>query len=303
MSQQYDDQRKQESFGAAGIDAPVSAQTLKALAAIRACKTRAILTDEQAIRIYQIKLDSQTASISVEDRTLNFRAGVVARAFGVSDKAIRDIWKGRTWLRETMHLDPARAAMAGALRPPGRPKGRTTRATRPMPAPRRAATANSQSDTLPLGDSEEKREGWARSIAKVELGQERAAFCVFEQVVVLAIVKGEEEEADRDPAQTTARSPRPDHRVWSSPSFVGGILPKTVTSESCFLPPPAASRQDLSDARFRAAAAAVVAAAAATAVSAALAATFTAALLHGAATGLPASSQGDDPFHDDWTQW
>eukprot|EP00291_Cryptomonas_curvata_P024418 CAMPEP_0172156696 /NCGR_PEP_ID=MMETSP1050-20130122/3366_1 /TAXON_ID=233186 /ORGANISM="Cryptomonas curvata, Strain CCAP979/52" /LENGTH=144 /DNA_ID=CAMNT_0012825817 /DNA_START=461 /DNA_END=891 /DNA_ORIENTATION=- len=75
-----DDKCKQEPVGGAGNDAPDSAQMLKALASIRACKTRAILTDEQAIRIYQIKLDNQTACTpgSSSARILNFRAGNVA---------------------------------------------------------------------------------------------------------------------------------------------------------------------------------------------------------------------------------
>ena len=88
---------------------------IKLLSAIQACKTRAILTAEQAIKIFEIKLSNQTAT-KIQSSTN------VARAFGVSEKTVRDIWKGRTWLREIMHLDPARAAMATQLRPPGRPR-------------------------------------------------------------------------------------------------------------------------------------------------------------------------------------
>ena len=290
---QHDVPRKQEPIRAAGNDAPVSAHMLKALAAIRACKTRAILTDEQAGRIYQIKLDSQAASIllpSSSERALVFRAGAVARAFGVSDKAIRDIWKGRTWLRETMHLDPTRAAMAGALRPPGRPKGRTAR---PAQALRRATSSVTSSST--------------------ELGGEegRTACCAFDQVVV-------KDEGYCGPV----RSPRPDHAATPSAaeSLAGagraalapcshppscGSHPKISAPSP---PPPDASSQVLSEARLRAASTVVAAAAtttttAATAVATALAASFSAALLHGAAAGLPASSGGDDPFHDDWTHW
>ena len=73
-------------------------------------KTRAILSSEQAIEIFKIKLTNQTAT-----RSQPLSPCVVARAYGVSEKAVRDIWNGRTWLRETMHLDPI---MAARLRPP-----------------------------------------------------------------------------------------------------------------------------------------------------------------------------------------
>ena len=45
-------------------------------------------------------------------------SSAIARLYGVSAKTVRDIWCGRTWHRQTMHLDPMRP-----LRPPAR-KGR-----------------------------------------------------------------------------------------------------------------------------------------------------------------------------------
>ena len=90
---------------------------MKVLSSLQACKTRAILTADQAVEIYRIKLFNQTASKSHSQSPR-----IVAREFGVSEKAVRDIWKGRTWLRETMHLNPAHAVMAARLRPPGRPR-------------------------------------------------------------------------------------------------------------------------------------------------------------------------------------
>ena len=76
-------------------------------------KPRAILTKDQALEIYmqkkgQTKGPPQTAA-------------AVARAFGVSEKAIRDIWKGRTWSDETSEADPSRAKKqrGHAGRPPG----------------------------------------------------------------------------------------------------------------------------------------------------------------------------------------
>ena len=89
----------------------------KLLASIQACKTRTILTAEQAVEIFKVKLSNQLSPSKKRNKTRK-----VAETFGISDKAVRDIWNGRTWLRETMHLDPARIAMAAARRPPGRPK-------------------------------------------------------------------------------------------------------------------------------------------------------------------------------------
>ncbi len=44
----------------------------------------------------------------------------IARTYGVSEKTVRDIWKGRTWSKETWHLDTARIV---SIKRPGRPKG------------------------------------------------------------------------------------------------------------------------------------------------------------------------------------
>ena len=106
-------------FGRKEHPLPINDNETRLLASIQACKTRAVLTAEQAVHIFKIKLSHQASS----SKEQNLQARPVARAFGISDKAVRDIWKGRTWLRETMHLDPSRLASAAArLRPPGRPK-------------------------------------------------------------------------------------------------------------------------------------------------------------------------------------
>ncbi len=48
----------------------------------------------------------------------------MGQVFGVSPKTIRDIWVGRTWYRETFHLDPSRTDAHERLgRHIGRPKG------------------------------------------------------------------------------------------------------------------------------------------------------------------------------------
>jgi hypothetical protein len=87
---------------------------------VQACKTRTVLTLQQALHIFQIK-QSNPPSQECGRRS----AAAVARSFGVSEKTIRDIWIGRTWVREMMHLDPARAAKAGGLKLPGRPTKRS----------------------------------------------------------------------------------------------------------------------------------------------------------------------------------
>lgn len=56
-------------------------------------KSRAILTKDQVLNIYEMKA---TASSSATN---------VGKMYGMSEKAIRDIWSGRTWAAETGHID------------------------------------------------------------------------------------------------------------------------------------------------------------------------------------------------------
>ena len=115
------------------------------LSSIKACKTRAILTAEQAIDIFKIKI-SGPAAIRQQ-----LSPSKVARAFGVNEKTVRDIWKGRTWFRETMHLDPARVITAASLRPPGRPRFNTSLTLEmqtTIPKPKHAAEGTSSSSTF-----------------------------------------------------------------------------------------------------------------------------------------------------------
>ena len=95
-------------------------QARKIVPSLLACKTRAVLTEAQAIEIYQIKQKNDSSKHGVR----RCSAASIARQFGVSDKAVRDIWMGRTWFRELMHLDPARATMPERLKLPGRPRGK-----------------------------------------------------------------------------------------------------------------------------------------------------------------------------------
>jgi hypothetical protein len=75
-----------------------------------ASKPRARLTKDQAVQIFKSKLDSPQLSSSA-----------LATYYYVSEKTVRDIWTGRTWSKETWHLDTSRALQ---LKQPGRPKGR-----------------------------------------------------------------------------------------------------------------------------------------------------------------------------------
>mmetsp|Transcript_78378 Transcript_78378/g.210856 ORF Transcript_78378/g.210856 Transcript_78378/m.210856 type:complete len:164 (-) Transcript_78378:333-824(-) len=86
-----------------------------------ASKAQAKLSEKQALEIYSLKIRHERLSGATTKKP---SATLVAREFGVSDKAVRDIWRGRTWLRETATLDdPAEAARRlGTLRPPGRPR-------------------------------------------------------------------------------------------------------------------------------------------------------------------------------------
>jgi hypothetical protein len=84
---------------------------------IKACKTRAILTEDQAVQIFTLKV------MHKHNNGQSISATAIANTFGVSEKAVRDIWKGRTWQRETMHLNPDCKQRSCSLKMPGRPKG------------------------------------------------------------------------------------------------------------------------------------------------------------------------------------
>jgi hypothetical protein len=66
------------------------------------CRPRALLTEEQAIQIYKFRPGS-TNDAEI-DRSLVGKSGDVAKKFGISPKAVRDIWNRRSWAYETRHL-------------------------------------------------------------------------------------------------------------------------------------------------------------------------------------------------------
>jgi hypothetical protein len=88
-------------------------------------KPNARLTQHQAIDIFKMKSSALTAV-------------KIAVSYGVSEKAVRDIWKGRTWSRETRHLDNTRTVV---LKKVGRPIGRRDQ----KPRKKRVVTAPNHS--------------------------------------------------------------------------------------------------------------------------------------------------------------
>lgn len=59
-------------------------------------------------------------AISIFAKRRSVPAFFIAGEYGVSEKAIRDIWTGRTWSKETWPLEPSRVMQIKRL---GRPKG------------------------------------------------------------------------------------------------------------------------------------------------------------------------------------
>ena len=83
--------------------------------------TRAVLTKDKVVKIFQ-------QSKSFSPIAVRPSASIVAREYGVSEKTIRDIWKGRTWYNETLPFDMNREPKLRAKT--GRPLGCKDRAPR-----------------------------------------------------------------------------------------------------------------------------------------------------------------------------
>mmetsp|Transcript_55917 Transcript_55917/g.147822 ORF Transcript_55917/g.147822 Transcript_55917/m.147822 type:complete len:338 (-) Transcript_55917:20-1033(-) len=90
----------------------------KAKSSLKACKTRAVLTPEAAMKIFEMRNAARKRGNSNGE----FTASKLALQYGVTERSIRDIWNGKTWRLETKHLDPLRKDMPEKLRLPGRPK-------------------------------------------------------------------------------------------------------------------------------------------------------------------------------------
>jgi hypothetical protein len=119
-------------------------------------KPRAILTEEQAIAIFKLKLrasDPNAKPICSE---------TVARAYNIGEKTVRDIWSGRTWNQETLHLEPSRPARR--LNPPGRPMGRKDQKPRKCPGVKSLRTTKQVADSTNSEDPfHDDWPNWARA--------------------------------------------------------------------------------------------------------------------------------------------
>ena len=87
-------------------------------------KPRAVLSKQQAVDIFRI------AGVLRPDGTRGTKptASSVAKRYGVSEKTIRDIWRGRTWYEETLPFDMNRQPKT--MMKTGRPLGRKDSAPR-----------------------------------------------------------------------------------------------------------------------------------------------------------------------------
>ena len=88
------------------------------LAPQKAHRPRAILTEQQAVQIFKIK--EQESPLSSPSIPLP-SATCVGREYGVSERTVRDIWKGRTWCQATS--SPKSKHQTTSDKRPGRPKG------------------------------------------------------------------------------------------------------------------------------------------------------------------------------------
>ena len=109
-------------------------------------KPRAILDREKAIEIFKLKKTCEIGRGKLS-------SVAVAREYGVGEKTVRDIWRGRTWRQETCHLDPSRPLHAAG--PPGRPLGRKDTAPRKRPASTKRRDNSGESSPTGVHDEHE----------------------------------------------------------------------------------------------------------------------------------------------------
>jgi hypothetical protein len=64
------------------------------------CRPKIVLNAQQAIEIYMLKPD---AFLDISKKTRG-HSNPIAEKYGVSPKAIRDIWNLKTWAAATKHL-------------------------------------------------------------------------------------------------------------------------------------------------------------------------------------------------------
>ena len=92
---------------------------------------RNVLRIGQVLEIFKRKMCDDVRSADGKTQHSLPDANKVGKEFGVSAKAVRDIWTSRTWYRETLPLDPARPdAQERLSKQVGRPKGSKDRKPR-----------------------------------------------------------------------------------------------------------------------------------------------------------------------------
>ena len=64
---------------------------------------RIILSESQAIEIYQLKPAAKNSTMHRHERCQS-QSRIVAENYGVSPKTVRDIWNRKTWVFATMNL-------------------------------------------------------------------------------------------------------------------------------------------------------------------------------------------------------
>ena len=108
-----------------------------------------ILTSTQAVQIYNLK-----ATAHCESKTNpKLPTASIAKLFGISPKTVRDIWKGRTWYRQTLALEHSRPDAAERLaRRSGRPKGSKDKQQRTRRQVKEDSSASSKAKAPPPTD-------------------------------------------------------------------------------------------------------------------------------------------------------
>ena len=99
---------------------------------------RGKLTAEDALDIFRVKESMISASN-------------LSKKYGVTEKAVRDIWTGRTWLRETSCLDASRSLQPKKM---GRPLGRKDAKPRKQRIARLPHPSHETTDSFSLYRSE-----------------------------------------------------------------------------------------------------------------------------------------------------
>jgi hypothetical protein len=248
------------------------------LSSIKACKTRTVLTEEQVIQIFKIKLANMKAGTRVQDKV---SAASLAKVYLVGEKTIRDIWTGRTWFRELMHLDPARASMLERLKLPGRPKGSKDKKSR---------------QEFIIGTFREQLPSFAAFGPKAPVPDAALHHCAAHKSWTANYIQ---HESPPQLYQQMLTSEFPNDKLQGCPMRQPTLhAPTAAHSLSRHAPAAARSLSGVHGAPFPAS---WPAAASITASTSPL--HWQHASIEEAVAPLPVSSRADDPFHDDWRYW